>query len=452
MVNESDSIDADDGSQTKDQARSESNAIPPAMVMRHGRRRTDPVYRTLKENSPDGSENGNEGESKAGEEDGKANAHASDGQSQVADKEGDDKDAEQSKDGGDKQKDEKKPRSKLPLIILAVVILILAVVGFFWWFATRNQVSTDDAFTDGNAVVLSPIVSGYVVSLRVNDNVYVHKGDVLVQIDARDYVATRDDAAAQVGLAQAQLESAKIALEMARVQYPAQMAQAEAQEKSSLATLRQAQSSYDRQHSVDRRATTEENIDTANSQQVAAKAGVESARAQLKVAALVGEQLRQAQNKVTQGESQLRQAQAKLAAAELNVGYCQIVAPSDGWITKRNVQFGSFLAAGTPMFTLVTPELWVTANFKESQLERMRPGDAVTIEVDAYPNLELHGHVDSVQLGSGSRFAAFPTENATGNFVKIVQRVPVKIVIDRGLDSRQPLPLGLSVLPVVMLR
>jgi membrane fusion protein (multidrug efflux system) len=116
------------------------------------------------------------------------------------------------------------------------------------------------------------------------------------------------------------------------------------------------------------------------------------------------------------------------------------------------VQQGSYLAAGSPMFILVTPEIWITANFKESQLERMRPGDEVKIEVDAYPNMELHGHIDSVQLGSGSRFAAFPTENATGNFVKIVQRVPVKIVVDRGLDPKRPLPLGISVSPVVMLR
>ena len=176
---------------------------------------------------------------------------------------------------------------------------------------------------------------------------------------------------------------------------------------------------------------------------------MDSAHAQLRIASQVGEQLAQAQNKVAQAESQVKEAQAQLAAANLNVEYCRIIAPSDGWIAKRNVQLGSFLAAGTPMFVLVTPEIWVTANFKESQLERMRPGDEVDIGVDAYPNRKLRGHVDSVQLGSGSRFAAFPTENATGNFVKIVQRVPVKIVIDKGLDNSQTLPLGLSVDPTV---
>ncbi len=373
-----------------------------------------------------------------------------DGSTHEADKKDDDEGSDDKADGKADKKD--KPRSKKPLIILGIVILIGAIVAFIWWFATRNQVTTDDAYTDGNAVTMSPNVSGYVMALLINDNSYVHKGDVLVQIDARSYEAARDNAAAQLAMAQAQLESAQIGLRLAGVQYPAQLAQAQAQEKSARASFEQAQSNYDRQHAVDRRATTEENIDAADSQHLAAQAGVDNAHAQLRIAAQVGEQLAQAQNKVAQAESQVKQAQAELAAARLNVEYCRIIAPSDGWIAKRNVQQGSYLAAGTPMFVLVTPEIWVTANFKESQLERMRPGDEVDIGVDAYPNRKLHGHVDSVQLGSGSRFAAFPTENATGNFVKIVQRVPVKIVVDRGLDPKEPLPLGLSVSPVVMLK
>ncbi len=123
-----------------------------------------------------------------------------------------------------------------------------------------------------------------------------------------------------------------------------------------------------------------------------------------------------------------------------------------GYVTKRNVFFGSFLQAGTSLFSIVTPDIWITANFKESQLDRMRIGDKVDIEVDAYSNIALHGHVDSIQQGSGSRFSAFPAENATGNFVKIVQRVPVKIVIDSGMDPNRPLPLGLSVDPKVYLK
>lgn len=176
-----------------------------------------------------------------------------------------------------------------------------------------------------------------------------------------------------------------------------------------------------------------------------------SAQAQLKTAALVPQQIRQAVAAVEARREQVAQAQAQLESARLNLAWCDLQAPSDGWITRRNVQFGSFLQAGTSLFSIVTPQVWITANFKESQLTRMRPGDKVKISVDAWPKLDLRGHVDSMQLGSGSRFSAFPAENATGNFVKIVQRVPVKIVIDSGLQANQPLPLGISVVPTVYL-
>jgi membrane fusion protein (multidrug efflux system) len=176
---------------------------------------------------------------------------------------------------------------------------------------------------------------------------------------------------------------------------------------------------------------------------------VQSEKSQLAVAGLVSEQLRQAAATVQQRAASVDQAEAALRQANLNVGYTEIRAPSDGFITKRSVQLGSYLAAGTTMFLIVTPKVWITANFKESQLGRMRPGDAVDVGVDAYSGLKLEGHVQSIQYGSGSRFSAFPTENATGNYVKVVQRVPVKIVIDRGLDPNAPLPLGLSVSPVV---
>jgi len=166
----------------------------------------------------------------------------------------------------------------------------------------------------------------------------------------------------------------------------------------------------------------------------------------------VPQQIAQVVATVEERRQQVRQAQAQVESAQLNLSYTELRAPADGWITKRNVQYGTFLQAGTSMLSLVTTRVWISANFKESQLDRMQPGDKVDIDVDAYPDMKLHGHVDSVQLGSGSRFSAFPAENATGNFVKIVQRVPVKIVIDDGLKPGTSLPLGLSVVPTVMLR
>jgi membrane fusion protein (multidrug efflux system) len=332
------------------------------------------------------------------------------------------------------------------------VVVLLALVAFIWWFATRNELTTDDAYTDGNAITIAPQVSGYVVDLRVNDNVYVHKGDLLVVIDKREYQAQVDAAQAQLGLAKAQLNAAGVQLDIARVQYPAQYRQAKAQTLSAQANLTQARAAYVRQHAVDQRATSQQNVDTADAQQQTARANVQQAQAQLQTASLVPQQIKQAEAAVEERSQQVQQADAQLEQAQLNLSYCEVRAPSDGWVTRRNVQYGSFLQAGVSLFSIVTPQVWVTANFKESQLERMRPGDKVTVEVDAYPKLELHGHVDSVQLGSGSVFSAFPAENATGNFVKIVQRVPVKIVIDDGMPRDMPLGLGLSVTPKVYLK
>ncbi|MFP4891531.1 HlyD family secretion protein [Paraburkholderia sp. EG304] len=358
---------------------------------------------------------------------------------------------EKNKDNGNDDGQQKKPGKK-PLIILGAVVILIGIVGFVWWFATRNEVTTDDAYTDGNAITMAPKVSGYVVTLAVDDNLFVHKGDLLLVIDKRDYQAQVDQAKAQLGLAKAQLNAAQVQLDIARVQYPAQYRQAKAQTSSAEANLREAQAAWQRQHSVDPRATTQQNVDTADAQRQSAGASVEQARAQQRTASLVPQQLREAEASVDERRQQVHQAEAQLEQAQLNLSYCEVRAPSDGWITRRNVQLGSFLTAGVSLFSIVTPQVWITANFKESQLERMRPGDKVKVDVDAYPKLELRGHVDSVQLGSGSRFSAFPTENATGNFVKIVQRLPVKIVIDEGLPRDHPLGLGLSVTPKVYLK
>jgi membrane fusion protein (multidrug efflux system) len=352
-------------------------------------------------------------------------------------------------DGADRDGVSKKPRSKKPLIIVAAVVIVLAIIGFFVWFARRNEVTTDDAYTDGNVVTMVPKVSGYVVQLDIDDNSRVKKGDLLLRIDPRDYLTAKAQADAALALAIAQLQSAQEALRIAKVQYPAQLVTAQAQQQAAAAALEQAERQYARQHEVDKRATTQENIDTSTSQQSSSAANLKSAKAQVQVASLVTEQIRQAATTVAQREAQVKQAEAQLDQANLNLSYTEIRAPSDGFVTQRSVQLGDFLTAGATMFLIVTPDVWVTANLKESQIGRMRPGDRVDIEIDAYSGYKLSGHVQSIQYGSGSRFSAFPAENATGNFVKIVQRVPVKIVIDQGLDPNRPLPLGLSVSPVV---
>jgi len=342
----------------------------------------------------------------------------------------------------------KKPGKK-PLIILGIVVVVMLIIALVWWFLTRNEETTDDAFTDGNAVTIAPKAAGYVTELKVSDNQRVKKGDLLVVIDPRDNTAQRSQAKAQLGLAVAQLHQAQAQLALSKVQYPAQRDEARAQVLKAQADLANAEASYRRQRGVDPRATTQQNIDSANAQLRSAQAGLASARAQLEVADQVQLQIRQQETNVEARERQVDQAKAQLETADLNLSYTEVRAPFDGFVTRRNVQNGTLVQAGTALFSLVSTDVWITANFKESQLERMKPGNKVSVSVDAWPDIELEGHVDSIQQGSGAKFSAFPAENATGNYVKIVQRVPVKIVIDKGLDANHPLPLGLSVEPKV---
>jgi len=354
-------------------------------------------------------------------------------------------------DGGPPDQQPKRP-GRRPLLIIGLVTGLAVAAGGIYWVLTRNQETTDDAYTDGNAVALAPKVPGYVVALNIDDNVFVHAGAVLLRIEPNDYQASRDQAAASVAVADAQLAAARANLDIARATYPAKLAQAEAQLVQARANAFQTRQTYQRQRNVDVRATTQESIDTASAQAKSSDAQVAFDQAQVEIAGLVRQNVAQAVAQVAQSEAEAERARAQLALAELNLSYTVLRAPQDGWITRRNVNLGSYLQAGTTIASLVSPRIWVVANFKENQLNRMRPGQPVDIEIDAYPDLSLRGHVDSLQMGSGSRFSAFPAENATGNYVKIVQRVPVKIVIDSGLDPNLPLPLGLSVEPTVMLK
>ncbi len=355
------------------------------------------------------------------------------------------------KKGGD-GKDDKKPQSKLPLIILGIVVVLAIIGGLIYWLMTRGLESTDDAYTEGQAISIAPKVAGYVTELDVSDNTLVKAGDLLLKIDPRDYITARDQALANLALAQAQLSSAQNDLDIARIRAPANYQQAQAQLAQAQANQQQAEQQYRREHGVDPRATTQTDIDQANAQLKSNSAAVTSAEAQVRISSLIQQNIQSAQDTVTQRQAQVEQAKASVAQAEVNLSYTEIRAPQDGRVTRRNVERGTYAQAGQQIFYIVTPQVWVTANFKENQLADMRPGQKVSIAVDSYPKLKLKGHVDSIQAGSGARFTAFPAENATGNYVKIVRRVPVKILIDSGLDNNQGLPLGLSVEPTVTVR
>lgn len=345
-----------------------------------------------------------------------------------------------------------KKRSPLVRIVL-LLLVVLAVVGIgLYWFLTRNDIDTDDAYTAGRKISIAPHVNGYVTKLLVNDNQFVHRGELLVSIDDRDYLASLHKAQASVQQAESNMSAYRLLLAVAHKNFPGQLVTAQGSLSAAQARLFKAETDYKRQHSVSRAATTQQDIDYSRAALEEAKAQVMQAQGQLTQAEPVKENVANADARVDQEKAALASAQADLEQAELNLGWTQIRAPHDGWISQRNVEQGDFVQTGQEMFSIVEPEIWITANYKETQLARMRPGQQVDIEVDAYPQLHLHGHVDSLQLGSGQSFSAFPPENATGNFVKTVQRIPVKILIDSGLDPHLPLALGMSVVPTVYVK
>jgi membrane fusion protein, multidrug efflux system len=350
--------------------------------------------------------------------------------------------------------DEERRSKRRPLVVAVgiLVVILLAAGGLFYWLSTRNLETTDDAYTDGRAIAIAPQVSGTVVSLDVTDNQFVKQGQPLIHIDPHQYEIDREQAEGAVATAKSQYAGQQFAAEIARKNFPALLEQAQAQLANAKANLTKAQADYDRQRSLSRPATSQQEVDAATAALKQAQAQVMLAEAQVTQNSPVPQRIGETDAQVGQLKGQVEQAQARLDQANLNLSWTVVAAPQDGWITKRNVEKGTYVAPGQQIFSIVAPEVWVTANFKESQLADMRKGQPVKIKVDAYPTLDLRGHVDSIQLGSGSKFTAFPPENATGNFVKVVQRVPVKIVIDSGLNPNIPLPLGISVEPTVTVR
>lgn len=342
-----------------------------------------------------------------------------------------------------------KRRNPMVRVILIAIVVIAVVAWGVYWFLTRNEVETDDAYTAGRKLSVAPHVNGYVTRLLVNDNQFVHAGQLLVKIDDRDYLASLHKAEASIAQAQANFAASKMLSEVAEKNFPGRLVSAQGNLASAKAQLFKAETDYRRQHAVSHAATTQQDIDYSKAALDQARAQVQQAEGQLQQALPVVPNIENQKSAVSQQAAALKAAEADLVQAQLNLGWTEVRAPHEGWISQRNVEQGDFVQTGQKLFSIVEPEVWIVANYKETQIKRMRVGQKVDIEIDAYPSLTLHGHVDSLQLGAGAAFSAFPPENATGNFVKIVQRVPVKLVIDSGLDPNVPLPLGVSAVPTV---
>lgn len=334
-----------------------------------------------------------------------------------------------------------------PRIALAAVLLaLLALIGgTVWWVHARHFETTDDAFIDARQFSIAPKVQGYIAAVPVTDNQHVEKGAVLLRIDDRDYQVAVEQAEAEVTAAKASVANtdAQISAQMAAIaQARSDVAQAEAARKFSAEDAARYQKLAELgTGSVQRSQQATSQLQQQDAAVAKAKAAVETAERQLGSL--------QAQKNSALADRLRAEAQRDQAA--LNLGYTVLTAAQAGHIVHLSAATGGYVQAGQSVMMFVPDEIWVTANFKETQITNMRPGQSVDIEIDAYPDIDFHGHVVSLQTGSGTAFSLLPAENATGNFVKVVQRVPVKIAIDNPPRDLVLGP-GLSVVPSVRVR
>jgi membrane fusion protein, multidrug efflux system len=392
-------------------------------------------------------------------------------------------------------------------IIAGIVLVVLAIAAGVWhYYSTRE--STDDAQIDGHIVPISARVGGTVIAVEVNDNQDVKAGTVLLRIDPKDYQVAVEKAKADLANAQAaalaaqtgvpisatttvsQVSTSQAGVEMAQAGVlvaQKQLSAAKARAAAAEAHLAEVQANHTKaaqdlermkqlvakdeisQQEFDaataaaeatraavasaraEAAAAEQTVQVAESRQVQSRADLDKAQAELQSARTGPKQVAIMRARAASATARVQEAQAALDQAELNLQYTTVKAPVTGQVSKKTVEIGQVVQAGQPLMALVPLEdIWVTANFKETQLKDMRPGQPVTISVDAYGGRKYRGHVQSIAAATGEKFSLLPPENATGNYVKVVQRIPVKILIDKGQDPNHQLRPGMSVTPTVV--
>ena len=399
------------------------------------------------------------------------------------------------------RQDDKKPevtetgpgKARRRFIIIAVVLLLVLVAGFFYWRSTFTE-DTDDAQVDGDLYQVSARVSGQIIKVNVTDNQKVNAGDVIADIDPRDYQVALEQAEAQLANAKASFTQASSNVPITNVQtrttvstsgsdvataeagvaeQQKNVAAAQARVDQARANALKAQLDVDRytplvaqdviskqqfDQAVAQAAATNAALLEAQQNVIAQQAGVAQQQARLASSRTQAQQAREngpKQVQVQQARAQaanadIQQNQAKVDQARLNLSYCHITAPTSGIINRKNVAVGQNISVGQNMLTIIPLDnLWITANFKETQLQKMKVGQVVNFTVDALGGRKYHGHLTQVGGATGSRLSLFPPENATGNYVKVVQRIPVRIDIDQGENNDHLLRPGYSVVPDV---
>jgi membrane fusion protein, multidrug efflux system len=351
-------------------------------------------------------------------------------------------------------------RKKLGFIVLAVVLLIGAVTLFFYLRYKATHITTDDAFIDGRIHTIASKIRGTVNAIHVTDNQSVKKGDLLIEIDPADYSVKVEEASSGTSAEKAKLAEVEAQISVAKTQIAelsAGLEAARANLELQEATLRQAVKDSERAENLYKsEAISKERYEKTMTSHTVVSAQVKAAREQLKQAEKALETqkavVKQIEALRTAQVSTIKEKQAKLNAAQLNFGYTKIYAPSDGYITRKSIEIGNQVEAGRPLMAVVPLEdIWVTANYKETQLAKVRSGQKVIIKVDTYPGKKFEGKIESIMSGTGAVFSLFPPENATGNYVKVVQRIPVKIMFDKETDKDHILRVGMSVVPTILI-
>ena len=336
------------------------------------------------------------------------------------------------------------PKANIQKFIMPIILLAILIGGGLYGYNKyqygKIHEDTDDAQVDGNINPVVPRVSGYVLELRVKENQHVKKGDTLMRLDDRDLVIKVQQAKAALDNASANLQ----VVEANAKSTEANLATAQANIDAAKTKVWKTEQDYTRyQNLLNDKSGTQQQFDNAKAEKESAESQVNVTKKQYEAAQL---QYKAANQQAAVAQTQIQQRKTELDYAQLQLSYAVIVAPTDGHITRKSVQEGQYLQAGQQVMTVVeNSDVWVVANYKETQMKKMTVGAPVEVFVDAYGDKIFKGHIESIASGTGAKFSLLPPDNSSGNFVKVVQRVPVKIVLDQQNDSIQPLRVGMSV-------
>lgn len=349
-------------------------------------------------------------------------------------------------------------RKKTALIVFSALIFISAIALVFYLRYKAGHISTDDAFITGHIHTISSKVSGTVKKVYVADNQFVKKGELLVEIDAQDYDVKVKEASSAFDAEKGRLSEIKYkfdASKQQREELKSAVGTAKANLELQESNLKQAETDFKRAEELFRESLiSKERYEKAKTAHDVAVAQIKAARENLiQAEARLGTQMaliKQAHAAIEPQKAMIKQKQASLTLSELNLNYTKIYAPADGYIAKKSAEPGNQIQLNQPLMAVVPLDnIWVVANYKETQIDKIKPGQSVDIEVDTYSGKVFKGKVESIMAGTGSVFSLFPPENATGSYVKIVQRIPVKISLNKDTDKDHVLRVGMSVVPII---